>query len=374
MRRDGEKESPEEGAAGALARIQEIGSLAELEALSAHWSDLWDRCPRATPFQSPEWLLPWWKRLGRGSLWALALWTGPRLVGLAPFFVTAPFRRLRWLGTGNTDYLGLLAEEGREAGLAGLVAERLVSQKRRWAFADLQQLPPGSRIADADWGPFFRVRRTVQEVCPALELPPTVEEWGAALSSKLRSNLGYYRRRLEREGDARFVTADETNLTPLLDRLFELHGARWRKRKLPGVFSRPAVQRFHREAAAGFLKRGWLRLHGLVYRDQVAAVLYCFQARERVFYYAGGFDPALSRLSPGTVLTGHAMEESIRAGAREWDFLRGDEPYKYAWGARNRTNQRLLVTPVTPNPGRALVDAEERIERLVKRWVRRWLH
>jgi CelD/BcsL family acetyltransferase involved in cellulose biosynthesis len=319
-------------------------------------------------------LLPWWKWLGNGRLCALMLWDNARLVGLAPLFVTARFGRLRWLGTGNTDYLDLLADEGREADLAELVASHLVSQQRRWAFADFQQLPPGSSIAGADWGPSFRMRRTVQEVCPALDLPSTVEEWRAALPPKLRSNLGYYRRRLEREGDARFITADETNLTQLLDRLFELHRARWRTRKLPGVFSRPAVQNFHREVATGFHRRGWLRLYGLVYRDEIAAVLYCFLARGRAFYYAGGFDPALSRLSPGTVLTGYAMEDSIRSGAREWDFLRGDEPYKYAWGARDQVNERLVVTPVTPNLGRPLVAAEEHIERLVKRLVRHWLH
>jgi CelD/BcsL family acetyltransferase involved in cellulose biosynthesis len=374
MKPDGEKAGRREGAREAPPRVQEISSLSELEALSGEWSDLWERSPRATPFQTPEWLLPWWRRLGRGRLRALAMWDGPRLVGLAPFFVTAPLGRLRCLGTGNTDYLDLLAEEGREADLAEVVAERLISPPRRWGFADLQQLPPGSPIADAQWGPSFRVRRTNQEVCPVMELPLTVEEWRAALPPKLRSNLGYYRRRLEREGDARFITADETNLTQLLDRLFELHGARWRTRKLPGAFSHPAVRSFHREVATGFFRRGWLRLYGLVYRDEIAAVLYCFLARGRVFYYGGGFDPELSRLSPGTVLTGHAMEDSIRSGAREWDFLRGDEPYKYAWGARDRVNERLVVTPVTPNLGRPLVAAEEHIERLVKRLVRHWLH
>ena len=53
----------------------------------------------------------------------------------------------------------------------------------------------------------------------------------------------------------------------------------------------------------------------------------------RAYYYIGGFDPSRARLSPGTIMIGHAIEEAIGAGARTFDFLRGREAYKYAWGA-----------------------------------------
>jgi CelD/BcsL family acetyltransferase involved in cellulose biosynthesis len=37
----------------------------------------------------------------------------------------------------------------------------------------------------------------------------------------------------------------------------------------------------------------------------------------------------------------HAWEEARAAGDAEFDFLRGSEPYKYAWGATDRWTRRL---------------------------------
>ena len=43
-----------------------------LEALFPDWDRLWREDRRATPFQSPRWLLPWWKHVGEGRLRTLA--------------------------------------------------------------------------------------------------------------------------------------------------------------------------------------------------------------------------------------------------------------------------------------------------------------
>jgi hypothetical protein len=39
--------------------VEEITTMDALERLRWEWSELWTRSPAATPFQSPEWLLPW---------------------------------------------------------------------------------------------------------------------------------------------------------------------------------------------------------------------------------------------------------------------------------------------------------------------------
>jgi len=41
--------------------VEEVTTSAEVEALAPAWDDLWRRAPGATPFQSPAWLLPWWR-------------------------------------------------------------------------------------------------------------------------------------------------------------------------------------------------------------------------------------------------------------------------------------------------------------------------
>ena len=45
-----------------------IGSAGSMEALRPEWEALWERCPAATPFQSPSWQIAWWRYFGTGKL------------------------------------------------------------------------------------------------------------------------------------------------------------------------------------------------------------------------------------------------------------------------------------------------------------------
>src|SRR5215207_8533880 len=60
-----------------------VSDARRLEALEPSWWELWRRCPSATPFQAPSWLIAWWRNFSPGELAAIAVWRGSRLVGLA---------------------------------------------------------------------------------------------------------------------------------------------------------------------------------------------------------------------------------------------------------------------------------------------------
>ncbi len=107
----------------------------------------------------------------------------------------------------------------------------------------------------------------------------------------------------------------------------------------------PRVRAFHHDAMPGLLASGALRLQALRIGGQLAAVFYLLLGADRVFAYLGGFDPAFAYESPGTLLFAAAIEDAIREGRREFHFLRGEEAYKYAWGATDRPNMTLRLTP-----------------------------
>lgn len=357
-------------------RLETITTSERLVSLRLHWSDLWESCPNATPFQSPEWLLPWWDQLGRGRLFTLAVWDNNRLVGLAPLFgeryFGLPFRRLLFIGTGNTDYLDLLLAPETSNSALSLMIDAIAVESRSWDFCDFQQLRPSSAFLEENLALPFRRCVLEQEVCPILSIAAGPNPLETVLPTRLRSNLRYYGRRIEREGGSLGI-ADPEGLTDAMYALFQLHETRWRRRKLPGVFTNPRVRRFHQLVARGFAERGWLRLHTLSFEKEIKAALYCFHCRGSAYYYAGGFDPTLARSSPGTVLTGRAIQTAADEGMREFDFLRGDESYKYTWSAINRTNYRLLFWRVgTPGASAPrLVALEQRIEHLAKGLARR---
>ena len=54
-------------------------------------------------------------------------------------------------------------------------------------------------------------------------------------------------------------------------------------------------------------------------------------------------DPAAPEASPGVTGTAAYLRDRLAAGRRRFDFLRGDESYKYEWGAVDEPIERLLV-------------------------------
>ena len=195
--------------------VEELTTLKALEAIRPEWSSLWDRCEAATPFQSPDWLIPWWRHLGEGELMVLALRRNGRLVGIAPFVIYAEphtsERKLFLLGTGVSDYLDVLFDRSAEAECLRAVIAHLEQQRHRWDRGELHQLPAHSPLRRAVLPEDWRAKFSPDEVCPMLELPRRVEGLSRCVPSRQLETLQYYRRRLARRGSAQIELAGRKN-------------------------------------------------------------------------------------------------------------------------------------------------------------------
>ncbi len=320
-------------------------------ALEVEWKELLERCERATIYQTWEWNEAWWTVNGRSKrLRLLQIRDRGRLIGIAPFYVSrhlgTPLRRLAFVGNGASDYMDLLAPDDRAAEVCAAIFKHLAAS-RHYDLADLQQLRPQAHLREhAERRAHARntaVRQ--QEPCPYVTLPATWDELTQRLGKKMRSNLSYYDRLLSKtfeDAEVRLVKPEE--LSEAMEALFDLHQKRWNAVLLPGVLGGARVQAFQKLVARRMLESGWLRLHVIRVGGKIVSALYCFRFRDHYYYYLGGFAPELSKYSLGTILTAHAIRQAITEGCTEFDFLRGNESYKYRWLPEVRTNARLLIS------------------------------
>ena len=322
-------------------RIEEITTPAALEALAPEWRALFDADPAASPFQSPEWLLAWRRRfLTGGGLWALAARQGGSLVGLAPFFLHRG--QLTLMGNGISDRQGLLARPEARPAVRAAVAGRLAARDGLWDRADFRDLPQGSPLLDLALGGASE-RVEPEPPCPVLDLPDDPEGVLAGLPKSRRTDLRRCARRLAEIAPLGFSRADAASLDEHLDALVRLHGARWRARGEDGVLAQSAVVSFHREAAAGLLARGLLRLEGLRLGGRLIAVHYALRRGAWGYSYLHSFDLEFQGFGPGWLLLARSLQRAAAEGVRRFDFLRGREAYKYAWGATDAGQWRRRV-------------------------------
>lgn len=323
--------------------VEEITTTEGLEAIRDDWHRLWQLMPGSTPFQTPDWLIPWWRHLGEGELLTIAIRDAGRLIGLLPLYVyrrsiDAP-RQLFPLGIGTSDYLNVLLapEADREAlQIACAHLDRLRDNWDQWEFP---QIRAGSPLLSVKLPRGWVSDLHTSMPCPVLNVPANAE-LGTLLPSAMRRNLRADWRRAQETGPVQIEEVNEEALEQNFAALLRLHRLRWSSRgeeDEAGVLSREVVIRANRESARAFLRRGMLRLPVLRIGERVIAAIYGFVdsrfGRHSFYYYLGGFDASFARISPGSLLIGHAVEQIAAAGGGVMDFLRGAESYKYRWGA-----------------------------------------
>jgi CelD/BcsL family acetyltransferase involved in cellulose biosynthesis len=232
-------------------------------------------------------------------------------------------------GPDVSDYLDLITVPGREEEVWMALLQSRSGERVEW---ELHAVPAASPTATslaqlaATCGLAASV--TVEERCPVLALPSSWEAYLASLSGKHRHELMRKTRRLERDApDARVSSASTpAAIEARIGEFLDLHR---RSRAGKARFMDERMEQFFRRVLAAFAEREACRLWFLDTSAGPIAAFVTIEWDDRVGLYNSGFDPARAALSPGVVLLAQLVRDAIARGRRTFDFLRGEERYKY---------------------------------------------
>ncbi|MCI0547860.1 MAG: GNAT family N-acetyltransferase [Candidatus Rokubacteria bacterium] len=312
-----------------------VDLLPAVEALGeGSWNALLAQSAERAPFLSWQWQTAWLEAFGRGRPLYLLTVTDDAgaLTGLLPLYEAAAGRYRQVGGTDVSDYLDLIAVAGLEAEVWGALLHRGLPGGVRWDLRGIRERSRTIEILPALAAPHdLAVRVEVEDRCPVLALPETWEAYLAGLSGKDRHELRRKIRRLERElpGTRVRAHAAAAGWDAALGEFLRLHR---RSREGKAKFMDPRMETFFREATRGLAAQGWARLWFLEADAGPVATFLCLEWSDRVGLYNSGFEPAHARLAPGIVLLAHVIRDAIERRVPVFDFLRGEEPYKYDFG------------------------------------------
>ena len=308
------------------------------DSLEAVGPDAWDalhaRSRLRSPFLAWTWQRQWVEVFGGGRRLELrrVVDGAGRLLALLPLVEVGPDRWLLTGGSDVSDYLDLIALSDREEEAWAALLGARAGDRATW---ELHAVPAASPTVTAmpalAAAVGLTVETPVEERCPILDLPDSWEALLASLSRKHRHELTRKLRRFEREApEARLAWASApADVEARLDAFLALHR---RSRQGKAKFMDARMERFFRRAIPALAARGGARLAFLDLPEGPIASFVTLEWDGTLGLYNSGFHPERASLSPGLVLLAHVIRDAIERGRRRFDFLRGEERYKYEFG------------------------------------------
>lgn len=344
--------------AESLIKIRRIETDEGFLSLKEAWNTLLAASPSESFFQRWEWLYHWWQAYRRENyrLMILLAYRGEDLVGIGPFYVVEPAeagllaqKRMMFLGTSLTalisEYMDMISRPGYEEDVVDAMF-RHICESGATDDISLHNIPSASatiaRLEGLAKGAGFGFEARVGE-CPFIALPGDWDSFIERLSPSMRSKIRAGRRRLERYSDAaiRSTTTAPGEFEEDFREFKRLHQKRWEALDKPGSFSGGNFEGFLRSVSEVMLKDGLLRLSFLSVAGRNIAALYNINYKGRVYFFQSGLDASFDRsLAPGLLLHADSIEEAIRSGMKEYDFLLmgKTDDYKKRW---TRSSRRL---------------------------------
>ena len=339
------------------------------------WADLLSRAASDVVFLTWQWQTLWWRHFGEAENCKLHLLVmrdnGGALAGIAPLFVAyvplppaqeysrgrqrpegqgEPMRIVRLVGGIDiADYLDVIAPPDRLSAVWAAALDYLVERRGEWDVIDLHSLPQwsASRHVLPQLGEERGLHTHVfpEDACPVRQLP---EEWDTYLMSlrkKDRHELRRKVRKLEGRTDVRWRLIHPTDSQAMSEAMHVFLDLHRKSDAAKAEFMNEQMAAYFRDMAESLASTGWLELAVLDIGDQHAAAYFSFDYGSRLYLYNSGYDPKLASYSAGIALLAYRIHKAILQDLRIFDFLRGDEPYKYDFGAKDTYVYRALLTP-----------------------------
>ena len=349
-------------------RIDVITKYEDFLALKETWNSLYEKDPDAQFFLSWTFLSTYIRRY-EGGWFILAASLGPEgspYVALLPLRIrtrmskkTGQFHNeINMAGNYAADYTGIICAPEFDDRAIPALAKHL--RKMHWAKLHLENLRMSERrlrfflknLADErlDIRKMTRVNK-VDNVdnckCPSLHLPGS---WDAYLEQQLGSNTRQkfrrFLRKVESSDEFRITHADASTIDRDVGILLDFWRVKWTPRKGNLV---PGLLKSNRLLFKNAFGNGTLFLPILWHGEKPLCAMAFFvdPAKRAMLFHMTGRDETADVIPSGMVLHAYCIRRAIEQGFRIYDFLRGDEPYKYTFGAKDTVINCVLVQTKT---------------------------
>lgn len=315
-----------------------VDSLSGMAGLGKDWNVLLAESRSDTIFLTWEWLYTWSERfLGSDrSPFVILVYKENELIGVAPWSIRYlkclgfSMKLIEFLGLPKTgsDYLDVFAKRGKEKEVACQIYRFLQTSTPLWDGISLQDIPSDSLF-------LLHFMRQIEEqgkqvdigagaYCPSVSLPETGTVFTAQLSPNRRQQFARHLRLLGRNGEIIHRVHYYGEAGADLKEFRRLYEQRWGESEDLFCFLEKFISRSE--------GKNWIQFDFLSSAGRNIAALLHLGYGKCLSMYLMGVDHSFDKsISIGNIVVGLSIEKAIAAGFTRYDFLRGDEEYKFHW-------------------------------------------
>jgi CelD/BcsL family acetyltransferase involved in cellulose biosynthesis len=331
-------------------RISVIDSFAQWKELRTEWNILLEKSAMPSVFLTWEWLYSWAECFldQKRRLFIICVHDRGEIVGIAPLylervrFVGMILKRLSFLGTpeSGSDYLDVIMKKGKEREITSSIYKYITTEaSSKWDYlmlADLQStslflLYFMSQIGIE--GKYVEITRA--SYCPVAVLPGSIDLFLSGLSRKKREQFRRHSGILQPIGQLRHESR-YGNENELIDIFFNLYELRW------GGNSEK-LQNFVKSYISKKPNNAELQIDLLKCDEVYVAGLLHFRYKQTLLMYLMAVDKKFNpKISTGNILVGLCMQNAINQGISTYDFLKGEESYKFHWATHGNVSNNIF--------------------------------
>jgi hypothetical protein len=336
--------------------IDVIEDLRALAGLEDNWNAVYDADPDAHLFLSWKWLSAW-LTLPYGPWVILAAKTSnvpeSPYIGFFPLRILAKTsnnghirNEINMVGNFGADYTGLLCRpEYDNKAISAFVRQIKRMNWARLSLAYVRMSEPRTRkllshftkgrFVTKDVSRVDKIDGTNNCVCPVSPLPNDWESYLSGLSANTRQKIRRLIKLIDAGTEFRITEATSATIDQDLDRLLNFWEIKWKDRKGDRIHE---LVRANRRMLNLSYQSGLLLLPTLWCEDRplVASAVFVDRRKRALLFYMTGRDETFDGPPAGLMLHAHSIRQAIHNGFVEYDFMRGNEPYKYSFGVQER--------------------------------------
>lgn len=313
-------------------KITAISTFKDLSGFESSWKKVFRDSGSSNIFISWEWSSLWLKHFAEdGSIFVLKAEEGGDVVGIAPMILVSG--QVCFIGGALADYTDFMILRDQKEVIAGMLD--FIFTKTEWRIISFLRIPESSPnlipLRELLSGTAYLSRVKAAGVSPFIRISGSWDDYYKGKSKGLRQDIRTAYNKFSSIGEMKYDDYNKDNAEEILNAFFEMHRKRQEGKLGVSLYEKQENRAFFTELAPVFHAAGYSDLSALRINGRIISAVFALKYKKNFFYWIPVFDPEFLKYSPGKVHIQMLLKKCFEEGYREFDFMRGDEPYKYKW-------------------------------------------